>query len=98
MTEQDNPSLSFQPVFAWAEKEGDKPATTRDIFATYRASRNESLALLENLPLKDWWRTGLHEEFGRVTLKDQVNYFAAHELTHLRQIVLRRSLTSQNVS
>jgi DinB family protein len=87
--EQENPSLSFQPVFAWAEKEEGKAATTRDIFATYRASRDESLSLLGNCPLRDWWRTGLHEEFGRVTLKDQVNYFAAHELTHLRQIALR---------
>jgi hypothetical protein len=32
ITEQENPSLSFQPVFAWAEKEEGKSATTRDIF------------------------------------------------------------------
>jgi len=38
------------------------------------------------MPLADWWRTGEHEEFGTVTLRQQVSYFAAHELTHLPQI------------
>jgi hypothetical protein len=38
------------------------------------------------LPLVDWWRTGRHEEFGVVTIRQQVSYFAAHESTHLAQI------------
>ena len=37
-------------------------------------------------PLADWWRTGRHEEFGVVSIKQQVSYFASHELTHLPQI------------
>lgn len=46
---------------------------------------------LEQLPLADWWHTGRHQEFGVVTLRQQVSYFAAHELTHLSQIdALRR--------
>lgn len=31
-------------------------------------------------------RTGRHEEFGVVSIKQQASYFAAHELTHLPQI------------
>jgi hypothetical protein len=52
----------------------------------YRATRQEILATLESIPLKDWWRTGQHEEFGTVTIRQQVSYFAAHESTHLPQI------------
>lgn len=48
---------------------------------------------LESIPLRDWWRIGQHEEFGTVTLRQQVSYFASHEITHLPQIeLLRRQL------
>jgi hypothetical protein len=48
---------------------------------------------LESLPLADWWRTGQHGEFGVVSIKQQVSYFASHELTHLPQIErLRKQL------
>ncbi len=43
-------------------------------------------AKLEAIPFADWWRTGRHEEFGVVSSKQQVSYFASHELTHLSQI------------
>ena len=42
--------------------------------------------LVQLLSLADWWRTGRHEEFGVVSIKQQVSYFASHELTHLPQI------------
>lgn len=44
------------------------------------------IAKLESIPFAEWWRTGRHEEFGVVSLKQQVSYFASHELTHLPQI------------
>ena len=86
LLKQDNPVLTSQAVFDWATREDGKPTTTQDIFDMYWSSRKETLAVLEGIPLKDWWRSGEHEEFGRLTLKQQVSYFAAHELTHLRQI------------
>ena len=62
------------------------------VFDTHLGSRKEIIAALEGIPLKDWWRNGEHKEFGTVTLKQQVSYFAAHELGHLRQINAVRSL------
>ena len=41
---------------------------------------------LETIPLADWWRTGRHEEFGVVSIKQQASYFASHEWTHLPQV------------
>ncbi len=46
----------------------------------------EMLAKLESIPFADWCRMGRHEEFGVVSIKQQVSYFAAHELSHLPQI------------
>jgi uncharacterized damage-inducible protein DinB len=86
LLEQDNPSLSSQAVFEWAAREEARPPTTQEILGGYRATRQEILATLETIPLKDWWCTGQHEEFGTVTIRQQVSYFAAHESTHLPQI------------
>ncbi len=86
-----HPILESKAVFAWAKNETEHPPSTREIFDTYHVSRAETLCKLESLPLVDWWRTGEHEEFGTVTLRQQVSYFAAHESTHLSQIqALRR--------
>jgi uncharacterized damage-inducible protein DinB len=86
LLEQENPSLESKAVFEWATKEERRPPTTQEIFDTYRALRQETMARLESIPLDDWWRAGQHEEFGTVTIRQQVSYFASHEITHLLQI------------
>ena len=70
----------------WAQNEANQPPSTRQIFAEYMMEREKLLARLKTLPLIDWWRTDKHEEFGTVTIRQQVSYFAAYELTHLAQI------------
>ncbi len=84
--QEEHPVLAAKAVWTWAASEGEQPSTAREIFETYQASRAEAVSKLERMPLADWWRTGEHEEFGTVTLRQQVSYFAAHELTHLPQI------------
>jgi len=83
---EENPVLESKAVFAWATNEAERPLSTREIFETYQTSRREMIAKLESIPFADWWRTGRHEEFGVVSIKQQVSYFASHELTHLPQI------------
>lgn len=87
---EEHPVLASKAVWSWATDEPEHPPTTRDIFESYRASRAETVAKLEGLPMIDWWRTGQHEEFGTITLRQQVSYFAAHEITHLPQIAALR--------
>jgi uncharacterized damage-inducible protein DinB len=84
--EHDNPELASLAVFEWANQENEKPPTAREVFASYREGRERLLTRLEALPLAAWWRTGRHEEFGVVSLRQQVSYFAAHESTHMHQI------------
>lgn len=86
MIDQDNPKLESKAVFEWAAREEERPPTTEEIFKTYYESRQKVLTKLENLPLRDWWRTGEHEEFGTLTIKQQASYFASHEVTHFPQI------------
>jgi len=82
----ENPVLESKAVFSWATNEDDRPPSAFDILETYKTSRTETIRKLELLPLVEWWKTGRHEEFGEVTLRQQVSYFTAHELTHLPQI------------
>lgn len=91
LLEQESPSLESKAVFEWATREEEHRPTTREIFDSYWASRQEAIARLESIPLADWWRTGQHEEFGTVTVRQQVSYFASHEVTHLPQIEVLRA-------
>ncbi|MGW8251945.1 MAG: DinB family protein, partial [Anaerolineales bacterium] len=87
MLTQENPELKSLAVFDWAINDQDRPTSTQEILATYRDSRQETLLRLESIPLADWWQTGLHQEFGSVTIRQQVSYFAMHEISHLPSIV-----------
>ncbi len=83
---EERPVLETKAVWTWAAREEERPPTAAEIFAAYRASRTDTLAKLESMPLGHWWRNGQHQEFGQVTLRQQASYFAAHERTHLPQI------------
>lgn len=84
--QEDHPVLESKAVWTWAKNEEERPPSTREIFEEYQATRAKILARLDKLPLADWWRTGRHGEFGEVSIKQQVSYFASHEITHLPQI------------
>lgn len=86
LLEQEDPSIESKPVFEWATKEQERPSTSQEIFDSYRVSRQETITRLEGIPLEDWWRSGRHEEFGTITIRQHVSYFASHEITHFPQI------------
>lgn len=86
MLAENNPSLSSLAVFEWAQTDAAQRPTTRQIYEEYQAVRTRLLARLAEIPLAAWWRTGQHEEFGVVNIRQQVSYFAAHESTHLAQM------------
>lgn len=88
---QDNPVLEAQAVFEWAALQQEHAPTTRELLDEYQNIRSRLIDRLESIPLSDWWRTGRHTEFGTVTLKQQVSYFATHELTHLPQLEALRA-------
>ncbi len=64
---EERPVLETKAVWTWAAREEERPPTAAEIFASYRASRTDTLAKLESMPLDHWWRSGQHQEFGQVT-------------------------------
>ncbi len=95
LLDKENPKIESQAVFEWATREQEHPPSTHDLLNTYRSLREDTITMLEAIPLKDWWRAGRHEEFGDVTIQQQASYFACHEITHLPQIeTLRNELLS----
>lgn len=90
LLEQDDPLLESKAVFEWASDTDINHPTTEELFASVEKSRNETISKLEIIPLADWWRTGRHEEFGQVTILQQVSYFTVHDLTHLPDISFLR--------
>jgi hypothetical protein len=57
-----------------------------EILERFRASRQDTVARLAAAAPDGWWRTGQHEEFGRVTVLQQASYFAKHDHNHLTQM------------
>lgn len=86
MLAEDDPSLEALAVMAWAGDSSRHPDNLAEILREYLHSREDTLSVLESIPLGDWWRTGRHAEFGPVTVGEQASYFAMHEITHLPQL------------
>lgn len=88
----DNPVL--EGVAAWATQLDESLSATQ-ILDRYRVSRQKTLSQLETIGAGDWWRTGMHSEFGQITLLQHVTYFARHEIGHLTQLdALQRFIAS----
>lgn len=86
MLQQDDPELEALAIYEDAANEGGRPASTEEMLHEFLDKRRLSISLLEALPLRDWWLTGRHAEFGRITIIRQVAYLAYHEQTHLPEI------------
>jgi hypothetical protein len=86
MLTQDDPDLVAVAVYEFAT-EGDRhPPTTAKMLLEFVDRRAKTVKQLEDLPLKDLWRTGHHPEFGQLTVIRQVAYLAYHEQSHLAEI------------
>lgn len=91
--DEDNPPL--RPKAAWKIAD-DRALPASEILDRFRTSRRATLARLLPLRLEQWFRTGEHEEFGRVTLIQQASYFARHERYHMpRMEATRRAIEAQ---
>lgn len=94
MLVHDNPDLTALAVYEFATDAERHPASAREILATFREKRNKCVARMQSLPLKDFWRTGNHPEFGQLTIIRQAAYIAFHEQAHLPEIEALRKQVS----
>jgi len=83
MLVEENPSLAG--VAAWM-LDGGTNEPGKLVFEKLEAARLGLLERMQSLPLESWWRTGVHDEFGQLTILQQASYFAKHERAHLPQV------------
>jgi len=58
-------------------------ADAAEVFATFRAARARTLALLGGLRPEDFARTATLEGYGRLSLQSLVHYLCSHDQQHL---------------
>jgi len=95
MLTQENPELVVLALYDMASQA--PPSSTAQVLTDYLDSRARFIAQMEQVPLKDYWRTGWHQEFGKITIIRQMAYMANHEQTHLPEIeALRKANLAQS--
>ncbi|HEX5625594.1 MAG TPA: DinB family protein, partial [Saprospiraceae bacterium] len=77
------------PVFdRFAQFQFDKNLSLKDLLDDFEAIRNNNLGELKSLNISgaDLDKTGIHPDFGQVTLRQLLATWVAHDLDHLYQI------------
>ena len=79
---------AFEPFDRFAHRRESRGKSMQELLAEFAALRRENLALLAEMELTeaDLDRTGTHPELGRVSLRELLATWVAHDLGHLAQI------------
>ena len=64
----------------------------REALDMFRLLRQANLRMFDRLTPEEWERFGMHEERGRMTVRDLASQIAGHDLNHREQV--RRTLGS----
>jgi hypothetical protein len=78
----------FDPFDRFAQFEESKGKTLGELLDEFAALRERNLATLAEMKLgaDDFGKTGQHPALGRVTLKELLSTWVAHDLDHIAQI------------
>ncbi|WP_411030052.1 DinB family protein [Spongiimicrobium sp. 3-5] len=84
----DKPNKAFEPFDRFAQFQNSKGKTLTALLAEFKTLRTDNLSLLrsKNIAAKDLERTGVHPEFGPVTLSQLLSAWVVHDLGHIAQI------------
>jgi hypothetical protein len=69
-----------------AGKIDNSPREFRPELEAFAMERGETISLLMNLALKDWERTGIHDEYGELSVEDITERLIEHDNEHLAQM------------
>lgn len=70
----------------WARLGDYASWTAQDALDMFRLLREANLRMLAKLSSTDWERHGVHQERGRITVRDLARHMAAHDINHIQQI------------
>lgn len=78
----------FEPFDRFAQEKISKGKTMKQLLDEFSKLRRQNLEELRRLNVTEsnLKKTGIHPEFGRVTLKQLLATWVAHDLGHIRQI------------
>ena len=78
----------FEPFDRFAQFEISKGKTIHELLDEFNAIRNKNLVYLSSLKINNQQlqQTGIHPEFGKVTLQQLLATWVTHDLGHLAQI------------
>lgn len=80
---EDHPALASLDTEALARERSYGTADVAEAFASFRAARATTLALLRELPPEQFDRTAVFEGYGTLTLRSLVHYLCSHDQQHL---------------
>ena len=78
----------FEPFDRFAQQKEDQSRPIKDLLLDFRELRSENLDELKSLKItqNELKRTGIHPEFGEVTLEQLIAAWTVHDLGHIGQI------------
>lgn len=85
----DSDDKRFTPFDRFAQFESSKGKTLEELLKEFSSLRAQNLLTLSSYDLRDeslLSRTGIHPEFGEVTLRELLAAWVAHDLAHAAQI------------
>jgi DNA polymerase I-like protein with 3'-5' exonuclease and polymerase domains len=84
----DNKDKSFQPFDRFAQFEQSKGKTLQQLMDEFKELRKQNIASLNSKKINDSMlnKTGIHPEFGTVTLSQLLSTWVVHDLSHIAQI------------
>ena len=84
----DSADKKFTPFDRFAQKNTDQKRSIEDLILEFSELRKKNLMVLKalNITSDDLDCTGIHPDFGKVTLGQLLSTWAVHDLGHLAQI------------
>jgi hypothetical protein len=87
MLAEDNPNLGSVPP---TEVGDGGPQSMADMLHRFRDTRRALLEWFRTLNSEELSRTGMHPEWGQLTILSQITYLVRHEQIHLAELQARR--------
>ena len=83
-----NEVKTFIPFDRFAQFQDSRGKTLTELLSTFKLLRHQNIISLKSFSIsdRDLSKTGIHPEFGTVTLKQLLATWVAHDLGHIAQI------------
>ncbi len=95
----DSKDKLFEPFDRFAQLAEDQNRPIEDLIQEFKTLRTRNLKILASFNIlgKDLNRTGIHPEFGEVTLEQLISTWAVHDLGHIAQVsrVMAKQYTTE---